>query len=490
MRAWHIQTGGRVSVAASLAAALLAASSLGATALAADPSPTPFRYVGSVELSPSRGAAGTEVTMTGTGFGPGAELDLTWNTVKGHWILEGTANEEFHGRAFDPVEVPMGSAVVDSDGAFSASFVAPVDHGFNHDVTVTQAGQLLNKAGFRLEPTVTITPASGPAGTPITIRMEGIGYANLENSWTLTYDNQFVGLLSSVTSGGIGEAVIPATGDPGMHHLRIVHGAFTMPYLNGQQSPRPDRPIFDIDFEVMAGEAVMPAAAEDQDPPAEVAMAPGGNGPAFWADVASGPVGAPVTLHGRGLPAGEVAITWSTVVGNRVGGQGWDEATNEVARVAVGDDGTFEYAWKIPDDLGGPHRIQVLAGDAPAAETSLTITPSIISATSASGPDGSEIIVHLKGVGWTETANIYNVVYDNSYLGYTCGFNSQGDVTVSLRAAGGAGWHYIDLYPGIYKGEDAPGVQNFRIPQLTFAQDHPGEKLPAFHVAYEVTTGR
>jgi hypothetical protein len=60
-------------------------------------------------------------------------------------------------------------------------------------------------------------------------------------------------------------------------------------------------------------------------------------------------------------------------------------------------------------------------------------------------------------------------------------------VVISLLAGGGVGWHYIDLYPGIYKGEDAPGVQNFRIPQLTFAKDHPGEKLPAFHVAYEVT---
>jgi hypothetical protein len=37
------------------------------------------------------------------------------------------------------------------------------------------------------------------------------------------------------------------------------------------------------------------------------------------------------------------------------------------------------------------------------------------------------------------------------------------------------------------KGEDAPGVPDFRIPRLTFAADHLGERLPAFHVAYEVT---
>ena len=48
--------------------------------------------------------------------------------------------------------------------------------------------------------------------------------------------------------------------------------------------------------------------------------------------------------------------------------------------------------------------------------------------------------------------------------------------------------HYIDLYPGIYKGEeDDPNLTNFRIPQLTYAADHPNEDLPAFHFAFEVT---
>jgi hypothetical protein len=174
-------------------------------------------------------------------------------------------------------------------------------------------------------------------------------------------------------------------------------------------------------------------------------------------------------------------------VGNRVGGQGWDEAVNEVARVTVADDGTFGLPWAIPDDLGGPHRLVAMDGESPLAETSMTITPSIISATTAQGPYGSTVEIHLKGVGWTETANIYTLVYDNGYLGYACGFNTQGDVSIHLPAAGAPGWHYIDLYPGIYKGKDVPGVQNFRIPQLTYARDHPGEQLPAFHFAYEVT---
>src|SRR5690606_32370969 len=94
--------------------------------------------------------------------------------------------------------------------------------------------------------------------------------------------------------------------------------------------------------------------------------------------------------------------------------------------------------------------------------------------------------IHLKGVGWTETANIYAVVYDNAYIGSACGFNSQGDVVIPLHASGSPGWHFIDLYPAIYKGKEAR-PRNFRLPQLTYADDHPGEDLPRFRFAFRGT---
>jgi hypothetical protein len=121
------------------------------------------------------------------------------------------------------------------------------------------------------------------------------------------------------------------------------------------------------------------------------------------------------------------------------------------------------------------------------AQTTYVITPSAFAVQPGQGPAGSNITVHLKGGGWTETANIYTVVYDNAYIGYACAFNSGGDVTVYLPATGDPGWHFIDLYPAIYKGKDIAGVETFRIPQLTFALDHPHEKLPAFHFAFQVT---
>lgn len=455
---------------------------------AVTPEPTLVNYVGRVTLDPSRGPAGTEVTITGTGLDPDAELTINWNTVRGSWVVKGDAREEFHGREFAPVVRELATVHTDSAGNFSAQFVAQAGHGFTNDVTVERDGRLLNKAGFRLEPTVTIQPESGPVGTPITVHMEGIGWDNLENSWLVTYDNQFTGLLSSVTTGGIATAVIPAAGAPGKHIIRIIHGSFTMPYLNMQQSPRPDRPTFTLPFIITDGPPVMPPEAGAQGLAPEAGSSASGAAAAIWIDPASAPVGTPITIRGSGLtPGAQVALTWYTVVGNRVGGQGWDESSTDLGTVTMSADGTFVYDMQVPDDLGGPHRIEASVAGSLVAQTELTITPSAFALSPASGPVGTEITIHLKGVGWTETANIYTLNYDNGYLGYACGFNTNGDVVIYLPATGAPGWHFIDLYPGIYKGKDVAGTQNFRIPQLTYADDHPGERLPAFHFAFQVT---
>ena len=108
---------------------------------------------------------------------------------------------------------------------------------------------------------------------------------------------------------------------------------------------------------------------------------------------------------------------------------------------------------------------------------------------------GQQLTVHLKGVGWTQTANIYTLVMDNNYVGYACGFNSQGDITIHILAPGTPGIHYVDLYPAIYQGnlfgsaaaQNALGgnVSYFQIPMLN-AIDHPGERLPAFHLTFQV----
>jgi hypothetical protein len=96
-------------------------------------------------------------------------------------------------------------------------------------------------------------------------------------------------------------------------------------------------------------------------------------------------------------------------------------------------------------------------------------------------------VVTLTGVGWDYNTNIITVDYDNSYIGYACGFNSQGNVTVTVIASGPPGLHTIDIYPAIWWGTSTPSAQltaEYRYPLLT-PQDHP-ELMPAFHFTFFV----
>jgi hypothetical protein len=448
----------------------------------------PAEFVGKIALSPDHGPGGTLVTITGSGLPANATLDLVWQTVKGSWVLRGPMQEEYHGRRFDLAFLPLLKVATDTRGELEATFKAPDDYGWYHDVLLMKDGVIRNKAAFKIDMQVTVSPPRGPLGAPITIDVKGIGWQNMENSWMVIYDNRFTGWLSSVTTQGRARAIIPATGGLGQHVIQIVHGAFTFPYMNMQQSPRPERPTFAFTFTVTPGQPVLPPKAESQALPLRRGAVPAGSGPAIWTDIAVGTVGTAFRLMGRGLPAGEpLDVTWETVVGNRVSGDGWGDQSEVIAKAVVDASGNIALPLKARDDVGGPHPITVRLAGKTLAQTSFLLTPSAFALEPASGPTGTTFTIHLKGVGWTETANIYHIVYDNAYVGYACGFNSQGDVRVFLKATGGPGWHFIDLYPGIYRGRDVGGVNNFRIPQLTFAADHPGERLPAFRFAFFVT---
>ncbi len=475
-----------------ITAAVLFGACAGSTAtegedVSTDVTMTPTDFVGTMELQPTRGLPGSQVTVTGDGLPASSQLSVIWATVDGRWLIQGERGEEYHGRAFDPTSVDLGTIQTDDTGSFSTTFEVPEDFGFAHDVMlIDEEGVIRNQAMFDVEMQVSVTPTEGPPGTPITIEVWGMGWQTLENTRAVVYDNAYTGWLSSVTTKGYARAVIPATGAPGPHRIGILRGAYTFPYLNPEQSPRPDIEVYDAVFTVTEGEPVLPAGPEGQNPPAvpRPASEPS-DGSWLTTDMAAGPVGTDLIISGGGVaPGDEVAIEWFRIVGNRVGGQGWEEQNLTLGTVIADDNGSFEVPIEVPGDVGGEHRLEAIVGDETMAATDFLITPAAVAITPESGPWGTEITLTLTGVGWTETANIYTLVYDNGYLGYACGFNSQGDVEITFNASGGPGWHFIDLYPAIYKGEESAGQQNFRIPQLTYEADHPGEDLPAFHFAF------
>ena len=440
-------------------------------------------YSGQLAVAPDRGPVGTPITVSGSGLPPGHDLELLWQTVRGHWkVADGT----YEGREFTPVAYRLARITTDASGRFTVESIAPEDFGSTHDIVVQDSNRVFTKAGFSIDTTVAMTPESGPVGTPMTIEVKGIGWRHLHNSWLLLYDNAFTGWISSITTGGSGRVTIPASGGLGPHVVEIVHGEFTFPYRNMQQSPEPDRPQFARQFTITDGPPVLPPEAAAQVQRKVERLPPQG---ALSVEPPFGIVNAPIVVRASAVtPGKELALEWTTVTGNRVGRNGWDENSHVVARATANAAGVATFRFDAPDDLGGSHRLFVPYGETERAG-SFWLAPSALPLSVDHGPVGTPFEIHLKGVGWTETANIYTVVYDNSYVGYACGFNSQGDVVIPLYATGSPGWHFIDLYPAIYKGkEERP--RNFRIPQLTYAADHPGEDLPHFRFAFRVTSGQ
>lgn len=443
--------------------------------------------MGTFTTDPARGPDGAEISAIGTGFEPNTAVELQWQTFEGSWKTEGG---EYQGREITSEFIPIASTQTDSQGDFQTTFIVPAGYGYNHDILVVQDGVTKNQAGFHLDMEVSVSPLSGPVGTPITIEIEGLGWKDMQNNRMVQYDNHFVGFMSAVTTDGYAKAVITATGTPGKHFIKVLRGVFTFPYMNPQESPFQSDPhnLPDIfEFTITDGPPILPAPPDEQRVQIIDGSPPGVTGePQIWTSPVLAPVGTPMTISGIGFEAGaQIELIWSGKSGNRVTGGGWEEVTYSFGTVSASDEGKFSFDLSFPDHHGGIHNVEAQVNGEKIAETVFNTTPSIIGIEPSSGPVGTIMHIHLKGIGWTVTENNYYIVYDNSLVGYACGFNSFGDVNVYLEATGEPGWHFINFYPGIYKGTEEGRLEVFRLPQLTFA-DHPGEPINMLSFAFYI----
>jgi hypothetical protein len=453
---------------------------------------------GRLTFAPVAAIVGTPVTARATDLPPATHFALVWRSGRAQWRVE---NGNFFGILAPETATALASGTSDAQGTLVLHFTVPDDFGYLHDVELhSDAGATVAHQGFTVIPHLTLSPASGPVGTPITITATGLGYRFYQVVWHLLYDGAQTGWLSAITTHGTARVTIPASGEIGLHTLQALEGP-TAPYLNEEQSPnyQPLIPtVLTQRFRIVAGAPHLPARAIAQSLPRLPGAVSGATGPSLAIDFGSGVVGSAITLSGRGFaPQQNVVLEWETVVGNRLSGNGWETQRVPLGRTVSDVVGGFVAHVRTPNDLGGPHRIiaHVAADALPEAAASYTITPSAAEIVPAVVAPGGTITLHVKGVGYTETGNTYTMLVDDAFFGYGCGFNSQGDVTIHVRAPGRTGWHFVDLFPTIYRGQIlGPGVPGagtdvngsyLLLPMLNVV-DHPGERLPAFHLAFQV----
>ena len=94
------------------------------------------------------------------------------------------------------------------------------------------------KGGFLIARHATMTPKSGPIGTPITITYAGLGSSLYEGPAALYYDNKFAGADDGELDTWCRWCQIRASGPVGKHVIDL-DDAVTFGYMNIPQSPNP-----------------------------------------------------------------------------------------------------------------------------------------------------------------------------------------------------------------------------------------------------------
>lgn len=176
-------------------------------------------------------------------------------------------------------------------------------------------------------------------------------------------------------------------------------------------------------------------------------------------------VGDTITLEGRNLPeSAPLDIVWKTasghwgvLEGNDVVGPQFQHRSRRVLSVATDDSGAFTEEWEVPEDYGGEHKIEVQTADEETvAETTLTITP-WFELDRTSTPLGEEFTVTGYGLGPNYITNNYQIVWDNSMVGFVTGTMNNGTATATIRAVGPVGEHVIQVWRNFH---GTPFLQN------------------------------
>jgi hypothetical protein len=466
------------------------------------PASKPADHMGILTTTPDHGLRGQGLmTVSGKGLPASMTLSLQWSTADTTWVLDSRPDSiDYMGRKETKLNVELATVRTDASGVFSYRTKVPADYGGIHDIYAVLEGQQLAKGGFLINPKVTFSPHKGPVGTTIHVRYTGLGSSLYGGAGAVYYDSKYTGSVTAIWTRGVASFDIRASGPVGRHFIRGGMGT-AADYLNKEQSPVPWALGGNGTFRVTKDNG-LPANRVDwpekitptisQRTTLQTVGLPTGTS-SVKVGLASGTVDEKISLTASSLKPGPVELAWATVVGNRVNCTGtcWNFVQLPLGKATAGTDGTLATSFSVPDNLGGWHVVQVLQGGQVQGQVPFYVKRSIIGQSAMRVKFGQLFKVHLKGIGWTQMDNTIAVDYDNGYIGYACGFNSNGDVEIDIYATGGVGTHLIDMYPLLYTLNPNYANTPFgMVPMLSYAQDFPGlaagYQLPAMRMAVEV----
>lgn len=468
----------------------------------------PEGQVQALSVAPSEARTGKQVTVSGSGLSPNKTVTLTWTTARVSWEVSPTVEGvDYLGPASpQPVTVVLATATTNASGSFNAKIAVPNDYGGPHTITAVVEGVKVGVGVLIIATYATLSPKRGPVGTPITITYHGLGASLFEGAAALDYDNHFMGDLTANWTRGTAQFKIRAAGAVGRHTIQMFD-AITFNYLNIQQTSIPWASGATLTFTVTKGRPRVKPSIEwplaltptvytrSTVNAAELAK---GSTATATVSPGSGDVGATVSLSATGLSSAPATLRWVTVLGTRVNcAKGsclsFKDEPLRGGEALTPSGGSLATTFTVPEGLGGWHAVQILQNGEVMAQATYFVLRSVVGRglSKLVLREGQEFTLHLRGVGWTQLDNGVAIDYDNSYVGYACGFNSSGNVVMNLVATGGPGVHLIEAYPMLYNQSPAYANTPYGdVPMLTFRNDLPGlalgYDLPVIRLAIKI----
>src|SRR5438128_4648792 len=211
-----------------------------------------------LDLTYEKPVVGAKVRAVASDLPAGKEVDLKWSTVSGGWVIEDYYY--FRGKKYSETTASLGKFPVDMVGHLDATFTIPEDYGGVHDVIAMIDQKPVAQNGIEVTQSFEMTPLSGPVGTPIELRVRGLGWRTMENTWVVNWDNRGLGFVTAVSTHGSAVARFRAAGPVGDHPVKIYTGYQGQSYLNFQQAPNAYLPRPDFTFHTTPGRGSTSAA--------------------------------------------------------------------------------------------------------------------------------------------------------------------------------------------------------------------------------------
>ncbi len=430
-----------------------------------------------ITISPTSGLPGTVVTVTGSGF---------------------SANETGIRITFDGSPVTSGISA-NSLGNWSGTFTVPTAVLGPHTVSafgsITPSGVVPNVIFTLVNPSLSISPASGPPGTSVTVT--GSGFAAGETGITITFDGSPVasGISANSLGNWSGTFIVPASSS-GAHSVSaygpitlagfVPSVTFTVPNRILAINPRSGPPgtvvtvtgsgfgtyetgitiTFDgspVASAISAnsqgnwsGTFTVPASPSGaHSVSAYGSITPAGSipgitfvvNPTIAVSPTNRPPGSSVTVTGSGFGAGETGIT-ITFDGNPV-----------ASGISANSLGNWSGTFTVPASPSGPHSVSAygsvtLAGSLPGV--TFVVNPTI-AVSPTSGPPGSPVTVTGSGFGAGETG--ITITFDGNPVASGISANSLGNWSGTFTVpASPSGSHSVSAYGSVTLAGSLPGV--------------------------------